>query len=170
MSTFGYTSIGASSWNLAPNVMQGGKFTLSEPGTVSKITARFAWVQTGPIPVRAVVYDDDGAGGVARTLMSYSSEVAVPSGVWAEFPMASLNLPAGNWWLMVHRGGAGLATLAAENTGGTSLYQVPDTYSDGPSSPFPNGYGTDSWKPSIYATYTQATGGGYYTKVICGGD
>jgi len=156
--TFGYTSIGGTSTYFPPKDMKStSKFTLSEAGNATKLTAYF-WGEDPNYETegdaKALIYDD--SEGSPNNLKATSQEVTVTDGVtgWFDFSLSSsVGLSAGDYYLGViaNEWLPGKGDLA-----GTNKYND-DSYSDGPSDPF--GSASDSsYRKSIYCTYTPSGG------------
>jgi hypothetical protein len=159
MATFGYTSIGASDDAGDSNRLRGCKFTLSEAASVTAM--HFAgWGDGAARNVKVAIYDDDGSGGAAGTLLYESTTTSIASAyppVWYDFAISG-NLTAGNYWLCWMQNGN---LKQCYDDGGNVM-----SYDNNPSTTYPDlenpvsGMVTWSKGPfSIYATYTVASSG-----------
>jgi hypothetical protein len=166
MATFGNTvghntNISA----LATNFKQGSKYTLSEDGTVTKLSL-FMRDATGV--ARAVIYTD--AAGSPDALMAVSNEVTFSSSgsdIWVDFPLpAGVPLSAGDYWLGFIAG-AGTSSFFYDTVTNNRKFRA-ETYSATPADPFGGGITTDSIQIQIYATYTPTAAPGNLAPVIYG--
>jgi Calcineurin-like phosphoesterase len=159
-STFGKTTVGATTVYASPDYKFVSSFTLPVDADVSKLTVNVKGSGTsGAQPMRGVIYAD--SAGVPASLKATSTEVTVAFNAakgWVDLPFgSSVRLTAGTYWLGIHSGpGTGDALIYySYDTVTSGLDQRNDPYSDGASSPF----GTPTVKDrqmSVYATYTQA--------------
>lgn len=156
MATFGRTdTTGVNQLNnISNNAISGGKYTLSENGTVTKVSI-FLKKQSGTSSVKAVIVGaSDGkivsngvSGGVSITSTSYG---------WIHFTFTNNpSLTAGDYILCLVAsvsGGFG-PQHAGNSTGGASKFA-----SNNYATPTDPGTSTPAaWKLCIYATYTPAT-------------
>lgn len=167
MSTFGNSNIESFKTNTR-NVIVAGKFTLSEDGDVTKITAVLKFVSgshdAADLKTKCGIYDSSfnflgATNETTWTALSYPST----SDTWYDFTFASpLSLTAGDYLLVVWSNQSGASTPNAFQTslatsGGQNGYLKTFTY-NGFQDPL-SGYTTlTNAKHSIYATYTP-TGG-----------
>ena len=168
MATFGNTSIGSTpvSIHSSTNNKTVSKFTLSEAGTVTKLSIYLDGNGTGSGPqvIKGVIYDDDGASAVPGTLMGTSEEVSIAdaaAAAWVDFTFASpVALTSGNWYLgLIAGSNIRGAQMYQESTSPTdNIWKVSDTYTDGASDPF-GAATTQTDKLSVYATYTVPVSG-----------
>lgn len=132
-----------------------GKFTLTEAGNVSKITAYLYTVEADK--GKALIYDDDGASGEPGTLLGTTAETAsITTKAWYDFTFASpVSLAAGDYYLalMTYEDEDGFYVYA-NSAGGTSRYTTANFYGT-PVSPWPAAGDVHTTnKMAIYATYT----------------
>lgn len=129
--------------------------TLTENGTVSKITANVAG--SASLVAKAVIYSENPAD-TPDALLATSQEVSVTSGVfsWVDFTFTTpVALTSGDYFLGIignSNGGSTVQIHCQDVDAGINRFNL-DTYSDGPANPF----GTPSTsvnEKSIYATYT----------------
>lgn len=140
------------------------KFTLTEAGTVSKLTIYCDNQGSGyqACNAKGLIYAADGSGGRPSTLKAASGAVAVSANQaagWVDFTLSvSVALAAGDYWLggMADASGTGWR-MYGQIPGGYD-YAASDTYSDGPADPCSTTL--DGGSPyegtallSVYATY-----------------
>jgi len=151
--TFGKTDIGATFANFpAPNTKSVSRFTLTEAGTVTSLTAYFKGTNSlheagGAI---GVIYAATSSGEPSD-LIAQTTELFVPDDVdgWLTFSFdAPVLLPAGDYYLGVI---APTRKIGAMDAVGTNRWNN-DTYSDGPTATF-SGASSSGYQKSIYATY-----------------
>ncbi|KKK50836.1 hypothetical protein LCGC14_3121040, partial [marine sediment metagenome] len=127
----------------------GSKFTLTEDGSVTSISAYMGLGGGAKNPKEAVgaIYSENA--GPDQLLATSDLEI-ISSDAWYTFVFSSSpDLPAGDYWIVILTGTK--IKLFGENTGGSSEYNG-DSYSDGPTTTF--GASTSgTWKYSIYANY-----------------
>ena len=150
--TFGYTSIGASTDYEPANYMMGCKFSTTEAGAVTKISA-YIKALSGTANVRAAIYSDNS--GVPGTLLAQSGVVSVGSTAsWVNFTL-SYNVSALTSYWLVLQWSAGVTIYFS--SGATSQFAyTPQSYASG----FPSSWTRASytnWKQNIYATYSSLT-------------
>ena len=155
--SFGYDTIGTSSYDMPPNYIVGYRFTLSE---VANITAMSAYLGVG----------SDGAGlrnwkmGIYNTSLSFQGETQTISGdnwgatsEWKTLNFSTpLSLAAADYFLCIF---VGVRDYLFYYDAGTANYFG---YKEQAFGSFPNPIvwdGTDNWKLSINASYV-VTGGG----------
>lgn len=156
MATFGNSTLYPASYAWATNDMYLSRFTLSNSGFITKITAGVSTVSTGNYSVRAVVYDS------ALNLLGYSEIVQVagrPNAetFWAEFPMNNIPFNAGDIWIGI-MAPTGLAIYFATDQGASGAGTFHNYYNvlDPPPASlvgWRGGYDM-AWQQSIYAEYT----------------
>jgi len=159
MGTFGNTTAETGSNAGLDNFKVAGKFTLSEAGAVSKLTARYSNGASACAIKGFICANNAGSPGA---LLGTTNEVAVAANATADFRdlafASAINLTAADYWLgIIGNDNATGFDLKFAASGGNMAYKS-DTYSDGASDPFGTPLGTDVAKFAIYATYT--TGGG----------
>ena len=147
--TFGYASIGASSDSEPANYMMGCKFSATEAGTVTKISA-YIRALSGTANVRVAIYSDNS--GVPGTLLAQSGAVSVgTTASWVNFTLSCNVSASASYWLILQWDSSITIYFAS---GATSQFAyTPQSYASG----FPNSWTRASytnWKQSIYATYT----------------
>jgi hypothetical protein len=153
--TFGQTTpLSGSSPNSADRCWV-SKFTLSENGDVTKLTAFFDYdagnSSAAGDNVKAVIYAD--SSGSPGALMAASAGVAIGAGdQTVDFPV-SVSLTAGDYWLGVVSDGFNSRVNAADGASGSYARKESLTYAS-PGDPFgtPDATGTNTF--GIYATYT----------------
>jgi hypothetical protein len=98
--TFGNTTAGDDQVGVTGDGVFTSKFTLSEAGSVSKLTARVQAVG-GTHHLKGMIYDDNGTSAYALTIQGVSNEqdITTTRG-WFDLTFATpVSLAAGNWWL-----------------------------------------------------------------------
>jgi hypothetical protein len=163
MPIFGNNVAGGFFSELNADTKRVNKFTLSEGGTVTKLSVYLDGLGSGSggQAVRAVVYDDDGTGGNPGTLKAQSVDVTIPDGQtagWVDFTITSpVALAAGDYWLGLHVGASSSALRVWRDNVGSDRADGTDTFVGGASDPF-GAVTSGAGVLSVYATYT-ATGG-----------
>jgi hypothetical protein len=158
MPTFGKTGIGGNNYACSTGRIRGSRFTLSEDGEVTKISACM-YAVSGTVSAKVGIYDVDGSND-PNNLVAVSEEVTgidTTPNTWYDFPI-SAELSAGEYYLMMESSGD--ARWYADATG-ERHYSATRTYGDAWFDPFQLG-GSSALEYSIYATY--ATGGATYTR------
>ncbi|MFI4991619.1 MAG: hypothetical protein ACHQHO_12005 [Solirubrobacterales bacterium] len=161
-STFGKTSIGASSDSFSANRKRVSAFALPVAGAVSKLSVYLAATGTsGQQALEGVIYSD--AAGKPGSLLAVSSQLifqstGAPGWYDLGFP-APLDLAAGTYWIgLISGAGGGVAGFRYDTVAGSRSWNA-NTFTSGPSDPF--GTATvDGEQMSLYASYTAAAGGG----------
>jgi len=154
--TFGTTSVGGSSDAFAPNRKRVNAYSLSQAGSVSKLSVYLGpGYASGTADIEGVIYAD--SGGSPGALIATSSQLVFPStgaAGWYSLPFASSpRLAAGRYWIGVLTGGTTHAAGYRYATVTASRRYNTNTYASGPSSPFGSAT-SDSQQMSLYATYT----------------
>lgn len=155
MATFGETGTGTTESQAGGDLVRGSKFTLSERGQISSITAYIRVANAGTVNVKFGIYTD--VAGTPTTLKGTTSAVSFTntskSWVTASFT-APLDLLAGTYWIMFNND-------AGTGTGG--LWYGSDTLLSGETldnetyPAFATTYTVDATvnnRVSIYSTYT----------------
>jgi hypothetical protein len=145
-----------------------GKFTLTEAGTVSKLTIYCDNQGSGyqACNAKGLIYAADGSGGRPSTLKAASGAVAVSANQaagWVDFTL-SVALAAGDYWLGGMADASGTGWRMYGQTSGGYIYAASDTYSDGPADPCSTTlYGGSPHEGTslvcVYATYTTTPSG-----------
>ena len=160
--TFGETGIGVTSRSYE-GLALGMPFTLSEAGSVSKLTA-YVKDSNGDFTSVAAIYDS------SHDLVAITSEVDLPlnSAAWTDFTFSSaVSLSAGSYFLTHHGYPTGGGACRRYEDGGGSIYQVDDRTTYGFTTTWPDPICTCGSTcggkcvyalASVYATYT-ASGG-----------
>jgi hypothetical protein len=161
-STFGKTSIGASSDTFSANRKRVSAYTLPVAGAVSKLSVYLAPTGTsGQQLLQGVLYAD--AAGKPGALLGASSQLTFQSTGAAgwydlDFP-TPLNLAAGTYWIgLISGAGGGVAGFRYDTVAASRDWNA-NTFTSGPSDPF----GTpivDGEQMSLYAGYSPTGGGG----------
>lgn len=163
MAVFGNQNIESTLGTPGANTKNASKFTLSEAGTVSKLTMYCA--NTGASKsagnAKGIIYSD--AAGAPNALKGTSNEVAfayAQAAGWVDFTFATpVLLAPGNYWLgIITDATAPGCGVYRGSTGGYREWNA-DTYSDGPADPWGTHANAGTFPYSIYATYTSAAAG-----------
>jgi predicted esterase len=151
--TFGNSNILPSTDGyFSANQKAGCKFTLSEAGTVTRITA-YVWAASGTANLKAVIYaDNSGSPGAKQGTDSQQTSVTTTHG-WYNFTFSTgISLSAGTYWLTLITSAQTYWAYGGGSTNQSALNG--DTYSDGATNPFGTGSVRYNLVTSIYATYT----------------
>ena len=156
-STFGKTSVGASSESDPANLKGVLKYALPTAGTVSKLSIYLQPTGvSGQQTLEGVIYAD--AGGAPGALLGTSNPLVFKStnvAGWYDLPLPTpLKLAAGNYWIGFFSGTTGYVAAFRYDTVAGSLDYNANTFTSGPTSTF----GTPtiiSLQLSLYATYTE---------------
>jgi hypothetical protein len=161
-STFGKTSIGASSDSFSANRKRVSAYTLPVAGSVSKLTVYLAPTGvSGQQLLQGVLYAD--AAGKPGSLLAATSQLTFQSTAQAGWYELSFPTPpelaAGSYWIgLISGASGGVAGFRYDTVAGSREWNA-NTFTSGPSDPF--GAATvDGEQMSLYATYTAAGGGG----------
>lgn len=157
MATFGQTSAGTASSPSSADRYWASKYTLTEDGDVTQVTAFFDFdagnsstAGTG----KAVIYAD--SSGSPGALMGVSSAVSIPAGDQVvDFPL-TVSLPAGDYWLGIVTDSFG--PRLNEATGGSYVRKESLTYAS-PADPMGTASASGTANFAVYATYTPAATG-----------
>ena len=160
--TFGFTSIGATTGIFcAGNESSVAMYNLFENGDISKLTiySLQTYLDTDST-VKAIIYTDNST--TPNTLEGTGVETVLDGAIssWKDMLFSStISLTAGNWWIGAIRSNitSYVLDISLDTVNGNGVIGNPDTYSDGAESPWSGGT-SNSYKYSIYATYT-ASGG-----------
>ena len=159
-STFGKTTVGASTDSFALDRKRVSRYSLGASGSVSKLSAYLAPTSTaGQQTLRGVVYAD--AGGSPGALLATSNELVFHStdaAGWYDLTLPSpVTLAPGSYWIGVLTGaGANVAGFRWDSVPGSRVYDN-NAYSAGPSDPFGALTGTDAEQMSLYASYAPSS-------------
>ena len=154
--TFGTTTIGGSSDAFAPDRKRVNAYSLSQAGSVSKLSVYLQpGYASGSANIKGVIYAD--SNGSPGGLIATSSQLVFPStgaAGWYDLPFASPpSLAPGRYWIGVFTGGATHTAGYRYTTVSNSRALNSNLYTSGPSNPF--GSATiDSQEMSLYAKYT----------------
>jgi subtilisin family serine protease len=154
--TFGKTTVGASSDSFAANRKRVSRYALTSAGSVTKLSIYLAPTSTsGQQVLEGVIYAD--ASGKPGGLLGVSKQLtfkSTSSAGWYELALSSpLKLAAGNYWIGVLTGStANVAGFRYDSVASSRDYNS-NTYTSGPSNPFGTA-SVDSEQMSLYATYT----------------
>lgn len=152
--TFGLTSPGTSiqaSGN--PNLLMGSKFSLSESGTVSSMSAYIDGTPSGN--AKLAIYSHDSLNNVPNALLVQTSSVGVSGIGWLTAPVSPTSLTAGTYWLVVIHDGSSNRLRFNSAAAGSSVIKSMSFASALPS-PWGGTTGTTQVGAtySIYATYS----------------
>lgn len=141
LSIAGRTTIAATpSGGLSANFKRGSRFTMTERGRVSYLSAYLDSLGGGASAqsVRLALYRD--TAGVPGERLATSDEITLPAGRQAQWRTAAISssppmLDPGEYWVVIHSGGTA-GVIRNFGDGAPNWYGNADAYSDGPSSPF----------------------------------
>jgi Hypothetical glycosyl hydrolase family 15/IPT/TIG domain len=155
-STFGKTSVGASSDSFLGERKRVNRYTLPASGAVSKLEIYLAPTSNaGQQVLRGVIYAD--ASAKPQALLAVSEQLTFqsssPAG-WYALPFAApVTLGAGNYWIGVISGASNhVAGFRYDALSGSRFYNT-NSYGLGASNPF-GAAAADSEQMSLYATYS----------------
>ena len=154
--TFGKTSVGASSDFFGVERKRVNRYALGTAGAVTKLSVYLAPTGTaGQQVIKGLVYAD--SGGAPAGLLGVSEQLtftSTSSTGWYDLTFASpLKLAAGNYWIGVITGAtSNVAGFRYDSVAGSRDYNA-NTYTSGPTNPF-GAVTTDAEQTSLYATYT----------------
>ena len=155
-STFGKTSVGASSDTFASERKRVNRYALSTPGSVTKLSVYLAPTATsGQEALKGIIYADSaGAPGALLGVTEQLTFKSTNTAGWYGLALSSpLKLAAGNYWIGVMTGPtASVAGFRFDRVSGSRDYNA-NTFASGPTNPF-GAVTTDSEQTSLYATYT----------------
>lgn len=156
-STFGKTTIGASSDAYSANRKRVSLYMLPSAGSVSELSI---YLQpsgvTGQQTLEGIVYANSGGApgallGTSSPLIFHSTNAA---GWYALAFGTPLKLATGSYWIGVITGvTSDVAGFRYDSASKSRLYNT-NTYTSGPSNPFGGSLTTDGEQTSLYATYT----------------
>jgi iron transport multicopper oxidase len=154
--TFGKTSVGASSDTFVSERKRVNRYTLTTPGSVTKLSVYLVPTGTaGQQLMKGLIYADSGSApgallGVSEQLTFKSTNAAG----WYDLIFSSpLKLAAGNYWIGIMTGTtAGVAGFRFDSVAGSRHWNT-NAYASGPTNPFGTDT-TDAEQTSLYATYT----------------
>jgi hypothetical protein len=154
--TFGKTSVGASSDGLVAERKRVNRYALASAASVMKLSMYLAPAgPAGQQVLKGLIYAD--ASNAPGALLGVSEQLTFKStntAGWYDFVFSTpVKLAAGNYWIgMINGGGAGITSFRYDTVAGSRDYNA-NSYTAGPTNPF----GTPSIDPeqmSLYATYT----------------
>jgi hypothetical protein len=151
--TFGYTSVGASSWSFGGSeAMWGCRFTMPEAGEITSVTAYVRAYNVGPEGSKAALYESSGGSPASRLALS-SNDIQLSGGTesWQEYNVSYSGLNA-DYFLTFAAEFGGRIRYDSGGDSGQLAYKVISDYSD-PPDPF-GSHSTQDRIMSIYATYT----------------
>jgi hypothetical protein len=161
MATLGTTSTpGAGNVlnGIANNLIASGPYTMTEAGTVTKVSAFIKNTSGSAIGHRCGIYADNA--GVPGALVSMSSEVSVadgtgsPNGAWVDFTVTGSLTNAAKYWITFWVSSNSM--LVYYNLSGPGVYTRGITYTTGAApDPFGSGSATAN-EYAVYITYTPA--------------
>jgi len=161
--TFGYTSVGASSYSFTSSIITGTAANLSENGTISKISVYFKSVSSTTSNFTCAIYNSDGTYTGYATEEINGADITVDG--WNDFEFASPpSLNAGDYKLVIWQDKAYGANIAGSSGSSGNVYDnsLGASY---PNWPTIDGLSSSSIK-SMYATYTASGGGDTYSKLF----
>ena len=152
MATFGQTNNTGASSESATNFKEVSKFTLTEAGTVNKLSM---YCTTGTTGTFTTVIYADSSGPTTRLAVGAEITIVAADGIsWKDSAISpGVALTAGDYWL---------GFVAKDDFSyykhivtGNRKYKA-ETYSTSPANPFGSVDGTDDLEITIYATYDPA--------------
>ena len=159
-STFGNAGGNYDKITLNANGCCVAKFTLTEAGVVSKLTA-FAKDNGNADGIKGVIFDDDGISAAPLTILGVTDALDIEpdfAAQWNDLTFGTpVSLPAGDYWLGVISGAVSHGFYYSAQTGG-----IYDTSTDNNYASVGNWNATAAsgvYKFDIYATYTAGGGG-----------
>lgn len=142
--TFGYTSIGGSSYNDGAWSLGAGKYTCADTGTLVEVS--FYTKADDPAAVKVGVYSDNS--GEINALLDESLPVDVDGEMWYNFTVNLAVTASTDYWLAVI---SNVSRYKFYDTGGVSCYtNTGVSYPTFPDPPSSVSYETQKW--SIYGT------------------
>jgi hypothetical protein len=155
-STFGKTSVGASSDTFASERKRVNRYTLPTAGSVTKLSVYLSPTATsGQEVLKGIVYADNaGAPGALLGVTEQLTFKSTNTAGWYGLVFSSaVKLAAGNYWIGVMTGPtASVAGFRFDSVSGSRDYNA-NPFVSGPTNPF-GAVTTDSEQMSVYATYT----------------
>jgi hypothetical protein len=159
MATFGVTDTSGVAESPGANYKVISKFTLTEDGTVNKLSFYMTGSGGFGANVKAFIYAD--SGGTPAALEAVGSVIAV---AWAENVFSwydsdispAVELAAGDYWLGFKAEAA--MQYSYHSVSNNRKYRA-ETYASSPSDPFGTVEGTDNKEVTVYATYDPVTSG-----------
>ena len=155
-STFGKTSVGASSDTFVSERKRVNRYALAEPGTVTKLTVYLVPTATsGSQVMKGIIYADTGTapGALVAVTEQFTFKSTNVAGWYELLFSAPVKLAAGNYWIGVMTGAtAGVAAFRWDSVAASRDWNT-NTFASGPSNPFGT-VTTDAEQTSLYATYT----------------
>jgi iron transport multicopper oxidase len=154
--TFGKTSVGASSDSFLADRKRVNRYALGAAGSLSKLSIYLAPTGTsGQQLLKGLVYTD--SGGLPGALLGSTEALtfkSTNSAGWYDLSFSSpLKLAAGNYWIGAITGATGnVAGFRYDSVAGARAYNA-NSYTAGPTNPF-GAVSTDGEQTSLYATYT----------------
>jgi hypothetical protein len=152
--TFGYTTEGSSSFGLGADIASACKFSLTEAGNITKISAYTRRNVAGDKYCKTLIYSD--VAGAPTTLLATSDAVLIVSVGWYDFTI-SYSASAGTYWLVMITD-TGIDVYYDAGGVNQSCWKTVFTYAS-PANPFgaPSGYADRN--TSIHADYTATSTG-----------
>jgi hypothetical protein len=154
--SFGQTSVGSTpSAGMTANQKRGSKFTLSEKGTLVRLSAYLDGLggASGTQSIRLALYRD--ANGAPGAKVAETSTKTIASGAaasWQNFAAPSVSLDPGVYWAVIHTGDTGALARNYGDPSASNWFGNADLFSDGASDPFGTG-STGTVTLSIYVAY-----------------
>jgi subtilisin family serine protease len=154
-STFGKTSVGASTDSFGFERKRVNRYTLPEAGSVTKLTVYLAPTSTsGQQVLKGLIYSD--SAGTPAALLGVSEQLTFTSASvagWYELHFSSpVSLATGNYWIGVITGPTNhVASFRYDTVAGARDYNA-NAYASGPTNPF-GAVTSDGEQMSLYATY-----------------
>ena len=158
--TFGNINIGGTAVEQAIDTLWACKFSLTERGYVSKLTA-YLLGSSPQATVKAAIYDDD-SNKPNNIVAIMSTEFTIAKTLeWHDLILDSpVMLDAGDYWLAVHHGDR-VANLYYATGAADQWQSITVDYAGGPPASWGTSASWSAWEASIYATYTVPTWDSY---------
>jgi hypothetical protein len=152
--TLGNSTVGAGADSFAADRKRVNGYTLTQPGTISKLSVYLTpGASAGRELIRGVIYSD--SGGAPGSLLAVSNELTFASSQaagWYDLPLPTpVAVSAARYWVGVITGAtSNVAGFRYDAVAGARDYNA-NSYSLGPSAGF-GSFSTDGEQMSIYAT------------------
>ncbi|HEV7528219.1 MAG TPA: hypothetical protein VGO29_04930, partial [Solirubrobacteraceae bacterium] len=154
--TFGKTSVGASSDSFLADRKRVNRYALTAPGSLSKLSIYLAPTGTaGQQLLKGLVYADNGGspGALLASTEALTFKSTNAAG-WYDLTFSSpVKLAAGNYWIGAITGAtSNVAGFRYDSVTAARAYNA-NSYTSGATNPFGSA-STDNEQTSLYATYT----------------
>ncbi len=153
---FGQTAVGSTpSAGMTANQKRGSKFTLTEKGTLVRLSAYLDGQggASGTQSIRLALYRD--ASGVPGALVAQTSTKTIAAGAaasWQNFSAPNISLDPGVYWAVIHTGDTSVLARNYGDPATANWFGNADLFSDNASDPFGAG-ASGTVTLSIYVAY-----------------